>query len=224
MDVHHGGGEIQGDVKILQALDNVALQSAGVGEDLRHCVDLGALQGHAPGHNKPDVAASEDHHIFSGHKALHIHQALGGTGGIDTRRTVAGDVQRAPGPLPAAHGQNHRLGLDLNEPRLRSGDGKHPVLGKIQHHGAQQIGNVHLLHPVNESPGVLGARQLLAEGVQTEACVDALVEDAPQLLVPLDNEDVLHALFPGSDSGSQTRRASADDGKLYLFHACTSLV
>ena len=83
---------------------------------------------------------------------------------------------------------------------------------------------MHLLHPVNESPGVLGARQLLAEGVQAEACVDALVEDAPQLLVPLDNEDVLHALFPGSDSGGQTRRASADDGKLYLFHACTSLV
>ena len=109
VDIHHGGGEIQGDVKILQALNDVALQSAGVGEDLRHCVDLGALQGHAPSHNKSDVAASEDHHIFSGHKALHIHQALGGTGGIDTRRTVAGDVQRAAASFPAAHGEDDSL-------------------------------------------------------------------------------------------------------------------
>ena len=60
--------------------------------------------------------------------------------------------------------------------------------------------------------------------MQAEARVDALVEDASQLLVPLDDEDVLHALFPGGDGGGQARGPSADDGKLYLFHACTSLV
>ena len=32
---------------------------------------------------------------------------------VNARRAVAGDVQRAPGPLPAAHGQNHRIGADL---------------------------------------------------------------------------------------------------------------
>ena len=122
--------------------------------------------------------------FFSGHKALHIHQALGGSGGVDARRAVAGDVQCAPGALPAAHSQNDRLGLYLNEPRFRPGDGKHPVPGKIQHHGAQQIGDVQLLHPADEPPGVLGARQLLAEGVQTEACVDALVEDTPPAPCP----------------------------------------
>ena len=40
--------------------------------------------------------------FLPGHKALYIHQALGGSGGVDARRAVAGDVQCAPGAAPGS--------------------------------------------------------------------------------------------------------------------------
>ena len=81
-----------------------------------------------------------------------------------------------------------------------------------------------LLHFFDEAVGVLGACQLLAEGVQAEACVDALVQNAAQLFITLNDENVFNAAFSGGDGSGQPCRASADDGKLHLFHACTSLV
>ena len=127
VDVHHGGGQIQGDVKILQTLHDVALEAAGVGENFRHGVNLRSLQGHAAGHNEANVAAAQNDHIFPGHKALHIHKPLGGSGGVDARRAVAGDVQGAPGPFPAAHSQDHSLCPDLGQSCLRAGDGEHTL-------------------------------------------------------------------------------------------------
>ena len=102
VDIHHGGGEVQGDIEVLQTLDDVPLQAAGIGHDLRHGVDTGALQRHAAGHDKSDIAATQDHHIPAGHEALHIHQTLGRTGGIDARRAGAGDVQRTTGGAPGS--------------------------------------------------------------------------------------------------------------------------
>ena len=55
-----------------------------------------------------------------------IHGPLGRTGGINARRAGAGDVQRTTGALPAAHGQNDGLRLNLHEARLPAGDGQHP--------------------------------------------------------------------------------------------------
>ena len=83
---------------------------------------------------------------------------------------------------------------------------------------------MHLFYLFNKATCVLRPGQLLTEGVQAEARVDTLVEDAAQLLIPLDDENVFYAVLSGGDGGGQPRGASADDGKLHLFHACTSLV
>ena len=211
-------------MEVLQTLDDVPLQAAGIGHDLRHGVDTGALQRHAAGHDEADVAAAENHHVPAGHKALHIHQTLGRTGGIDARRAGAGDVQRTTGALPAAHGQNDGLRLNLHEARLPAGDGQHPVRGQVQHHGARQTGDVQLPELPHILSGVLRAGELPAEGMQAKACMDTLIQNTAQLPIPLDEEDILHPGFPGGNGGGQARRASADDGKLHLLHACTSFV
>lgn len=130
----------------------------------------------------------------------------------------------APGPLPAAHGQNHRIGADLHESRFPARHRQHPVPGQVQHHGVQQIRNLQLPDLVREPPGVFRPGKLLGKGVQAEARVDALVQNTAQLPVPLEDQQILHPGPPGGDGGGQARRASADNGKLYVFHHASSLV
>ena len=60
--------------------------------------------------------------------------------------------------------------------------------------------------------------------MQAEARVDALVQNTAQFPVPLEDQQILHPGPPGGDGGGQARRASADNGKLYVFHHASSLV
>ena len=107
--------ELQGNVEIIEALDDVPLQSAGIGHQLRNHQNLGPLQGHAPGHDQADIAAAQDDHSAPRQEALDVHQPLGRTGRVNARRAEARDVQRAPAPLPAAHGQDDGGGFDFNQ-------------------------------------------------------------------------------------------------------------
>ena len=218
LDVHHRMAQLQGDAVVVQALDDVPLQPAGIGHQLRHHLDLGPLQGHAAGHDEPDIAGAQDDHLPTGHIALHIHQPLGGARGVDARRAAAGYAQRAPGPLPAAHGQDDRLGVELEQPVLPVHGGDGLIRRQIQHHGVQLIGDAQLLHLLNEPPGILGAGELLLKGVQAEAVVNALVQDAAQLVVPLQDEDIPQARLVGRRRSSQPRRAAADDDKFVFSH------
>ena len=129
MNVHHGGGEVERNGEVIQTLDNVALEAAGIGHDLGHGVHRGPFQRHAAGHDKADVAAAQNDYIAAGQEALHIHKTLGGSGGVDARRTIAGNVQRAAGPLAAAHGQNNGLCANLAEAAFAAGNGEHLIGG-----------------------------------------------------------------------------------------------
>ena len=55
VDFHHRVAQLQGDAEILQALDNVPGQAPGIGHQLANSFHLGPFQGHAPGHDKPNV-------------------------------------------------------------------------------------------------------------------------------------------------------------------------
>ena len=92
------------------------------------------------------------------------------------------------------------------------------VRGDIQHHGVQTDVNAGLTYHVDEAPGILRAGQLFLEIVQTEAVVDALVEDAAQLTVALDDADRATACFPCGIRSGQTCRAAADNHE-FVFHA-----
>ena len=218
LDIHHRVAELQWDAEVVQALDDVALKPPGVGHQLRHHLDMGALQGHPPGHNEADVTAAQNHHFFSRHKAFDIHQPLGGAGGIDPRRTKTGDIEGPPGPLPAAHGQYHRPGLELKEslPGIYRRD--HPLRRDLQHHGVQKAGNCQVPDLLDIPLGVLRAGKLLLEGVEAKTTVDTLVEDTAQFCVPLQDQDILYAALPGGHSRRQSRGAAADDDQITPFH------
>ena len=69
---------------------------------------------------------------------------------------------------------------------------------------------------------VFRAGQLFAEGVQAEAVVDALVQDAAQLHVALKDQDALAACVICRDSRRQTGGAAADDDNVIFHLSCTS--
>ena len=221
LDVHHGVAELQGDAVVVQALDDVALQAAGIGHDLRHDLDLCALEGQTAGHDEADVAAAQDDHLPAGHIALHVDQTLGRTGAVDARGTEARDVQRAAAALTAAHGQDDGPRLDLEQAVNLVHGGDDLVRADGEDHGQELIFDAALKHLVDEALGVLGAGQLLLEGVQAEAVVDALVQDAAQLVVALQDQD---APIPGVVCGNRCRKtggAAADDNNI-IFHGATS--
>ena len=58
LDVDHGVAQLQRNAEIIKTLDYVSLKAAGVGHDLRHDLDLGALEGHAAGHDQADVTGA----------------------------------------------------------------------------------------------------------------------------------------------------------------------
>ena len=83
----------------------------------------------------------------------------------------------APRGLPAAHGEDHRRRVDLNEP-LTPADGRdHIVGGEIDHHGVGQHINFALLHLIDKPLGVFRPGQLLLKIMQAEARVDALLQN-----------------------------------------------
>ena len=96
LDVDDGVAQLQGDAVVIQALDDVPLQAAGIGHQLRHALDLGALQGHAAGHNQADVAAAQNDHLSARQIAFQVDKALGGAGGEDSRGAGAPGMFSAP--------------------------------------------------------------------------------------------------------------------------------
>ena len=209
LDVHHGVAEFQRDIKVVQALHDVALQPAGIRHQLGHAKHLGALQRHAAGHDQPDIAAAQNDHAAAGQVALHVDQALRRACGKDTRRAGAGDIQRAARTLAAAHGQHDRLGLHLKQTVGAVHGGDDLVGGQVHHHRVQLVGDALRLDLVGKAGGVFGAGQLLLKGMQTETVVDALVQNTAQLGVALQNQNILHARLPRGQCCGKPGRAAA---------------
>ena len=210
MNVHDGVGQIQRDAVILQALDDIAVEAAGIGHELHAGQHLRPLQRHAPGHDEADVPAAQDHHPAAGHVALQVHEFLGGAGAVNAGAAGAGDGQRPPGPLPAAHGQHHGLRLKHLQSVFPAHGGDAPVPAHGQHRYPGADVDPHFPGGVDVPPGVLGAGQFLLEAVQPEAVVDALAQDAPGLILPLQHDQAVNALLFRGDGGGQARRARAD--------------
>ena len=114
-DVGHGMAQIQGDVVIPQTLLNVPGQAAGVGLNLEYRPDMGALQGEPPGHDHADIPGAKNHNLFSHHLVVQVYVGLGHPRGVHAGGPLPRDADGAPGPLPAAHGQDDRLCLNLQD-------------------------------------------------------------------------------------------------------------
>ena len=184
-NVRNGVGQIQRNIKILQALHNVALQPAGIRHYLYAGQHLGALQGHTPSHNQPNVTGAENDHTLAHHVALHIHIPLGSTGSEHTGRARAGNGDGAAGALSAPHGQHDALGLQ-HPVALFLAYRVHLLLrGHLEHHGVQEYLHAGVRHHGGKARGVLRTGKLLFEVMQAKAVMDTLVENTAQFFVPL---------------------------------------
>ena len=194
-DVDDSVAELQRNVKVVQALDDISLQAAGIRHQFRDYLDLRAFERHAARHDQSDVAGAEDHDFAAGHSALQIHEALRRARGVDARRAVSGDVQRSSRPLAAAHREDDCLRADLQDAvsAVHRGDDLVPVRLRrdIEDHRSKKIRDLQLFHLLNEPGRVLRAGQFFLEGVKAEPVVDALVQDPAQGFRALKNQDVL---------------------------------
>ena len=207
-------GQVQGNVKILEALDNVPAQAAGIGHDLHTGQDLRPLQGHPPCHNETNVSAAQNDHPLSREPPLHIHIPLGRAGGENSGRTGSRDGNGPPGSLPAAHGKDNGLCLFLP---VASGLSHHAhtlVPGHFQDHGIQPDLHSGGADHGNEPSGVFRPGKFFFKMVQAEAVVDALVQNAAQLPVPLHYEDLFQSFFPGGPGSRQSGGAAAHDDQI----------
>ena len=175
LDACDGVREIQRNIKIVQALYDVAGEAAGIGHYLYAGQHLRALQRHAARHDQADIARAEDHHTLAHHVALDVQIAL-----CRARRKHARGAppRNGDGPacaLAAAHAQHDRRRLQHNVAVARvhrvhllfGGDGQHHRIGFYLH--------VRFLHQLDKAPGILRAGELFLKIMQAEAVVDALV-------------------------------------------------
>ena len=112
LDVNNRMAQLKRYAEIIQTLHNVSLKPAGVRHQLRHELYLCTLEGHPARHNQSDVTGAENDNLSAGHSSFHIYIALRRARRINSRRTIAGNIQRSSGTLTAPHGKNDRLRLD----------------------------------------------------------------------------------------------------------------
>ena len=185
LNVHDRVAQLQWNAEIIETLYNIALQTAGIRHQFGHDLHLRALQRHAARHDEANVAGAQNDHLAAGQVALHVHKALGRAGRVDASGAVAGDIQRTARALPAAHGQDHGFGVQLEQAVLLVHSGHGLVRCQIQHHGVELVGNVQLLRLGDEPGRVLGAGQFFFKSMQAKTVVDALVQNAAQFAVAL---------------------------------------
>ena len=186
---------MQRDAEVVQALHHVATQTGRMRHQLVHAHHLGPLRRQTARHDQPDVSRPEDHRATPGQAPLEVHEVLRAARREHARRTRARQVERAQPALARAGGQHHGARLDrmraarvhrvhrerrsvVRAPRI---DGRHA--GTRQH-----VHRARVRKRVDLALRVLGTRQLHAEAVQPEPVVHALLEDAAQLLLTVEQK------------------------------------
>ena len=135
---------------------------------------------------------------------------------------VPGDLDHLPRPLAAAHGQDDRPGPD-QPVAVRGIEAQEPVGAEVEDHGPGSDGDALAADVLDQTLGVFGAGDRLLVEEKPEAVVDALVEDAAEGAVPLDEQDVRRAGPPGAQRRGQAGRSAADDDDVPAFRRRAAL-
>ena len=170
-------------------------------------------------HDEADVAGAENDDALSDHIALNVHIPLRRARRKNAGAACAGNRDRAARAFPAAHRQHDGLRSDLLI--AVCGVDAADVLFRrhIQHHRVGQNGHGGLAEHFKEPPSVLRPGQLLLKVMQAKAVVDALVQNAAQLAVALQDQNIAQARVIGRARCGKSGGAAADNGKLTGFHS-----
>ena len=177
----HGGGQVQRNAKIVQAVLDVAAQAVGVRHELIHALDRNPLERAAARHDEPNVARAQNDGARAGFEVLDIDVSLRQAGRKHAGGSAARNLDLAAGALAAAHCKDGR------EPgELQHAGGAHERdgvdcgvfrgLARInpKHHAVQEQRNVGRAHLVDKALRVLGAGELLLKVRKAKTGVDAL--------------------------------------------------
>ncbi len=187
--------EAQGDAEVVEALHLVAHEAAQVGQALEDGLDLASFDGQAARHDEADVARALDDDALAEAVAAKVDEVLGLPGGEDARGPAACDFEVLARALPAAGGDDDRVRADFRIAGFGRNDAEDLVAGDAENHGAERGLDAGGREFRLERAGVLGPRHVLFIPQEAEAGMDALVQDAAQARVAVDEEDAVDAEF-----------------------------
>ena len=81
--------------EIIQALNNISLQSSRFVLHFHHHFNMRPLRRHAARHDQTDVSRSQDHDFSAGNQPVPVHKPLCRTRCIDAGGPVSGDAKRS---------------------------------------------------------------------------------------------------------------------------------
>ena len=215
-DIHDRMRKLERDPEIIQALHDIALQSARIRHQLRHHMHFRPFQAHPSRHDQANIPRSKDHDISARHEAVDIDQLLRRSRRVNASRPVSGNIKRAPGTFPASHCKNDRISLYclqtvfIHERHLF-------ICIQIKDHRIQKAIDAQIFHLVNETLRIFRTRQLLMKRMQAKPVMDTLIQDAAQTLVPLQDHDVIQARLFRSARSRKSRRTSPDHDQLFFI-------
>ena len=208
---HHprdGVAVIDGDAEVFEALHDVAFETAGIRHELDDSLDVRALKGHPARHDETDVSAAEDDDAFAHEIALDVAHLLRHARRVYARGTGARKRDRARRAFSASHREHHRARMKMHQPLLGRERDHFAVTPDRERHRAEHDLDVRLRKFLFKTVGVFGARQLLAEIVQPETRVYALIEYAAETHIALQEQDA-RALFACGDRRRHTGGSAA---------------
>ena len=220
-----GGGQVQRNAKVVQAVLHIAAQAVGVRHELVHALDRNPLERAAARHDKPDVTRAQNDGTRAGLEVFDIDVSLRQARRKHAGGTAAGDLDLAARALAAPHGKDDRASGELQHAvaaHERDGMGDaifcalvytRRALARINpnHHAVQEQRNVGRAHLVDKALRVLGTGELLLKVRKAKTGVDALAEDSAQMLLALHDGHVGAGLLRGKRSCHASRPAADDD-------------
>ena len=183
--------EVERNSEVVETLGDVAGKPRGLRHDFNDRLYLDPAPAEPPRHDQADVAGADDHRAGAGKRSIPVQQLLRASGGIDSRRTGAGDRKVAASAFPAAHRENHRAGgVTDHAPLRRQRDQPEPVVRQafyIGYGAAECKDRAGFFGDPGDAGRILRPGQLLLEIIDAEAVVNALPQDAAGQFLAVDH-------------------------------------
>ena len=211
--------KIKRNIKIVEALNNISLQAAGIRHKLNARKHLCAFKCHTPCHNKADVAGAENNNSFTNHMAFDINISLSRTCGKNTCRASAGNGDCAPCALTAAHCKNNGFCRKHKIAFLRINAMNFLALRDFKHHSIGHNLNCGVAEHFNEFACIFGACELLFKIVQAKAVVNALIKYAAEFFVSFNDKYIFKPVFISGKRCGKACRTAADNYKIIHYFA-----
>ena len=191
VNLHNRVAELQWNIKVFNALNNVTTQARTERHNLAYKLYLGTFESESPCHNQPDITRAKNYNLASGHITVYIYKALSRTRSKDTGRAGSRNDKGTAGSLTTAGRKNHSLCFNVHKAVRRVDcSNRMPLprrtfLFNLQHHGVGLIFNSKLIYLVRKAGRILRTGQFLTKIVKSESVMNTLQKDSADSRITL---------------------------------------